>query len=552
MSGLELEPLDGAGRVELPGGQTVIGRGPLLGVSDKRVSRNHGLLEVIDGKLRIKPTHTNPCFHQSSNTAHLLPLEKDKWHCLNPGDCFALLPDKYIYKVISTNFEQTLRNSQLSSFEDLIDVQSDSPKNLQTAKEEGNEDQNTFQDSTESPTRISSRTLTKEDPSSSRERNRTESHSNSHNLVKTLQSKREMLKNDCEPLDLAQRKRVLPAWMLQVSTDVQSSSSAASKSGGRSGRGDANQIKPHGNQTGRKRQESFESDEETGATDPPPEKKGRLKTTEQNEGEIPTEMKNSATEANYASGKNKEEINDEPETPAKTTEKNTWRLCKDEGQTQQGPDSTQSLDMNEWEISDIEEEEPGLTSRQSEQESPQQSATSRGQRLGKVDRGKSPEHVEHRTVKGATAPQSIEQKQSKKTPCMYGNNCYRKNPVHFQNFSHPGDADYEDSVDGDDDRPECPFGTACYRKNPEHKKDYKHTKPPESEQRRPKRKGKSVLTGENDDDGNSNEYSLNDSFIDDEDDLEPTDEDSEWEPSSGSEDIDTLVKEANTFIKKKK
>lgn len=42
----------------------------------------------------------------------------------------------------------------------------------------------------------------------------------------------------------------------------------------------------------------------------------------------------------------------------------------------------------------------------------------------------------------------------------------RKNPVHFQESSHPGDSDYEEekTEDGDDDeRPECPYGTHCYR-----------------------------------------------------------------------------------------
>jgi len=43
----------------------------------------------------------------------------------------------------------------------------------------------------------------------------------------------------------------------------------------------------------------------------------------------------------------------------------------------------------------------------------------------------------------------------------------RKNPLHFQECSHPGDSDYEEEEeeeeDADDDRPECPYGTHCYR-----------------------------------------------------------------------------------------
>lgn len=44
-------------------------------------------------------------------------------------------------------------------------------------------------------------------------------------------------------------------------------------------------------------------------------------------------------------------------------------------------------------------------------------------------------------------------------PCL----CYsRKNPIHFQESSHPGDSDYEEQQE-EEDRPECPYGTDCYR-----------------------------------------------------------------------------------------
>ena len=67
--------------------------------------------------------------------------------------------------------------------------------------------------------------------------------------------------------------------------------------------------------------------------------------------------------------------------------------------------------------------------------------------------------------------------------CQFGASCYRKNPAHRAEQSHPGDSDYEDtktkfdtSIDerSNDDKPECPFGKACYRQNPQHKRDFKH------------------------------------------------------------------------------
>ncbi|CAF1138950.1 unnamed protein product [Rotaria sp. Silwood1] len=66
--------------------------------------------------------------------------------------------------------------------------------------------------------------------------------------------------------------------------------------------------------------------------------------------------------------------------------------------------------------------------------------------------------------------------------CSYGASCYRKNPTHRTEQSHPGDSDYEDEKqtnndskdDNDIDKPICPYGKSCYRQNPQHKRDYTH------------------------------------------------------------------------------
>nr|KAF6445895.1 aprataxin and PNKP like factor [Rousettus aegyptiacus] len=98
--GFELQPQDGGPRVALAPGETVIGRGPLLGI------------------------HTNPCFYQSSEKNQLLPLKTNVWHWLNPGDSFSLLVDKYIFHVFSTysemELECTLRNSQTFDEDDIL------------------------------------------------------------------------------------------------------------------------------------------------------------------------------------------------------------------------------------------------------------------------------------------------------------------------------------------------------------------------------------------------------------------------------------------------
>ncbi|XP_059083025.1 aprataxin and PNK-like factor isoform X2 [Tigriopus californicus] len=117
--------------------------------------------------------------------------------------------------------------------------------------------------------------------------------------------------------------------------------------------------------------------------------------------------------------------------------------------------------------------------------------------------------------------------------CQFGSNCYRKNPQHRKELSHPGDRDYDsdpkvpkvsDSDDdsdnesdqtagSDDDRPECDFGKNCYRKNPQHRKEYKHTTNP-----RPKRKAKTAAAAKKGKpQGSGSEY--DGSFIDDDSDV---------------------------------
>ncbi|XP_061626125.1 aprataxin and PNK-like factor isoform X3 [Phyllopteryx taeniolatus] len=68
-------------------------------VNDKRVSRRHGLLNNQDGRLRLKPTHLNPCFLQSSLADDPRPLQKDVWCPLDHGDIFSLLPGQLMFRV---------------------------------------------------------------------------------------------------------------------------------------------------------------------------------------------------------------------------------------------------------------------------------------------------------------------------------------------------------------------------------------------------------------------------------------------------------------------
>ena len=137
--------------------------------------------------------------------------------------------------------------------------------------------------------------------------------------------------------------------------------------------------------------------------------------------------------------------------------------------------------------------------------------------------------------------------------CPYGAECYRKNPTHFNSYSHPSK---EDKAKDSTATKECPYGSKCYRKNPEHLKEFSHSPRGSSARERKPRAAKakkhSVLDGASDDDGATNSYDLKDDFIDNSGSSDASDstevessESDEWRPS---EDVTDLVAESRDFI----
>ncbi|XP_026059340.1 aprataxin and PNK-like factor [Carassius auratus] len=458
MPGFELEQVDGGSPIELPQGETVLGRGPFLGVNDKRVSRNHGVLENLNGQLRLKPTHLNPCFIQTNIVAAPQPLKKDQWHCLKEGDIFSLMPGKYIYRVHVKEDDQTLRNSQ--GFEEEMEVEkcSSGPAapSLDSATLEA-----------------SSCTLTT--PCTTLTEDKGTSHP-----PHTLSSLNEAsTKSPQDESDVPQKKRILPAWMMA------------------SAKGESSGVKA-----------------------------------------TPTKSKRVATPKRTAAPKRAraKPVSSEEEEVEEEMPKRKAKRLKSDSEDESGPqeESTASKSSRVGSVPD-EENSNGLMERDgaevtpgAQAEDPSDSQVSLGC-MQKI-----------RLTESNTSTSKV--KKQRRTQCPYGISCYRKNPVHFQECSHPADSDYEEeeAEDDDDDRPECPYGTHCYRKNLLHRKDYKHTKSP------PK-------TAAADDEGEDEDRYEN-SFINDESEEE-VDEDSDYVPESddsGKEDIKRLQKEAKAFLRKKK
>uniref|UniRef100_A0A1A8PZC6 Aprataxin and PNKP like factor n=1 Tax=Nothobranchius pienaari TaxID=704102 RepID=A0A1A8PZC6_9TELE len=419
MSGFKLVPVEGGDPVHLLPGETVLGRGPLLGISDTRVSRNHGLLQNLNG-LRLKPTHLNPCFVQSSLDDDPRPLQRGSWHQLRHGDLFSLLPGRLIFRVEAVEEEHTPRNSQ--NFEDEAtrpDVESSpgvEPEQKQASPQPAAQN------------------------------------GGGSNRLSVKQDKPTQQVAGALEAPSAPRRRVLPAWM-----------SAAVSAGSLS---------------------------------------SVLK--------VPSPVKKNKQAAALAA---------KPATPTVTSLPGGAELSDEEEEEEEEPRRKMSKDEK----------------RQSETGDPSESSVRfepKPSRLKVTDK-----------AAGHSASEQEDKEKSRpqvRTPCPYGKDCYRKNPVHFQECSHPGDPDYEE-----EDRPECPYGTDCYRKNPLHLQQFSHTK-------KPVRSTRNVTKLPPDED--EEDSGGDDSFIND--DSEDVGDDSDFVPpdsdDSEQEDVQSLQKEAKAFLKKRK
>ncbi|XP_067297008.1 aprataxin and PNK-like factor [Pseudorasbora parva] len=476
MPGFELEQVDGGSPIDLPYGETVLGRGPFLGVNDKRVSRNHCILENHNGLLRLKPIHLNPCFIQTNIVAGPQPLEKDQWHCLKEGDIFSLMPGKYVYRVRVKEEDQTLRNSQAFEEEKCL-----------TGPAELSEDVATLEANSCTPSSPSS-TLTGDKGAGA---------ASSHTLCSVTEVP---TKSQHVESDLPQKKRVLPAWMM--------TSASSSPSPAKAGKGTPTKPKRVATPkraTGPKRARAAQlsSEEEEREEEMPKRKTKRLKSDSEDES-VPLVSPDEDAAAPKSSRV----------TTVPDRDNGSGLMERDDGETK-GVEVRRGARAED---SETQAEDPS---------DPQ------------VSQGPS---QRPKIMEAESKTSTINVKKQRRTPCAYGSSCYRKNPLHFQECSHPGDSDFEEEEEEDadeDDRPECPYGTHCYRKNLLHKKEYKHTKSP------PK-----TAADEEDEDHYEN------SFINDESEEEEVDEDSDYVPESDDsgkgEDFKRLQKEAKAFMRRKK
>ncbi|RVE46171.1 hypothetical protein evm_009175 [Chilo suppressalis] len=87
-------------KIMLEVGKHLIGRGKFLDCDDKRVSRNHGELEVTEDTVIIRALHQNPCFVIKKSTKETEILKQNCTLNISNGDRFGLLPNSYWYELL--------------------------------------------------------------------------------------------------------------------------------------------------------------------------------------------------------------------------------------------------------------------------------------------------------------------------------------------------------------------------------------------------------------------------------------------------------------------
>uniref|UniRef100_UPI0037E8075C aprataxin and PNK-like factor n=1 Tax=Semicossyphus pulcher TaxID=241346 RepID=UPI0037E8075C len=498
MSGFDLVPVDGGDPISLPPGETVLGRGPFLGVGDRRVSRNHAVLENLNGQLRLKSTHLNPCFIQSSPTDDPQPLQRNSWYPLHHGDVFSLLPGQYIYKVVAAGEgDRTPRNSQMFDEGELpVSLQPDvlpPPPPIGQHREQ---------------------TPPQEEPAAAARSNKEEVDSRPKSLDEAESVPPSEVKDEHRNPPSVPRRRVLPAWMMgagaasssgiKVQSPLKRSKAPAAASTS-SKRAAAKQATPA---------EISSEEAELSAEEQPKKRRRKMNGAEK-------EALKSKTDV--SSKRPVVQPQPEPSRPEVSDESDGFTMDVDEGgrggetSTADMSTKTQTDAPSKSEDEDKKLKNGGQTSK-------------RGESVGS---------------NSSSAPS----KPRLRTPCPYGKDCYRKNPIHFQDCSHPGDTDYEEEEEEEEaDLPECPYGTDCYRKNPLHRKEYKHTGNPASMTRTRPKKTPAYDDDEDEDSGDE------DSFIND--DSEEAGDDSDYVPpvsdDSEKEDIQGLQREAEALLKRRK
>lgn len=543
MATFTLRPQQGGRDIAIPPGKTTIGRGPFLGVSDKRVSRSHAVLELTDEKLTILPLHINPTFYKATEKEKFVSLKKDETKDLNSGNVISLLPDSLCFEVIcegslcKNGMEKEQAETSRKATDNILSaadnpVANDLEMPLSSSKVPTESFLDEFLDNR--PSSLTTHQAAWTDLNITDKEPPKDETTNSISSV-SKQDTSSPSKPVVEPAPLLQKTRKLPSWLTQSKNDKSPAKKVGNNKQGKtsaSGTEKKTAASNKGGQTAKKstlpakrKPKTAESDEDFIVSDDEEEK--HLKKTQKTKNTSKKRTSNSI------------DSSDEDITPA--ANKKAKRKSRE----------IQSDSEDEYEPVRPEKSKPVKPV------------------SGDVSSGSDEEEVKppsKKRVEGKTSEKD-KSKTSKLPSCSYGSKCYRKNPAHFKEYSHPSKDDDDEeggeaaAADSDDDRPECPYGTSCYRRNPQHKRDFKHTETPGRPKRKKASKHGSVLDDASDDDG-PNTYDYNDSFLADDGEESGSSysasDDSDWQPQGDDdddadvdEDVNELLTEARGFLRSK-
>ncbi|RDD42534.1 Aprataxin and PNK-like factor [Trichoplax sp. H2] len=578
---------------EIKPGTVTIGRGPFLEVTEKRVSRKHAELKYLDEKLILIPTHSNPCFYRAAGQDKFDVLPRNVEKELQNGDEVSLLPSDLYYQVVINSSQKKDKNLQGNEGEGRsIDRKQSVKSKVHDSSHPAwalsdIKDTSSVDEPTSSCT--SKQSIANEPSSTADTSNSNKQHTERDSPCSNVED--EPFSTEYVPLS---KKRKLPSWLADLAPAGSNLSNVATSSKQQPTKKPkaSNKATTKPAVTKTKVTDNDNTSSTNVSNKAEVKKQTTVRSTIENDINLDNgistsvsknsnkDMQSTKAETHVTRNKANFSDDDEDETPIPKSRKaltrrdtvsdedGDWNDNRKISKTKNVFVSDESDDMQERRDAavvkkSVEEEKKGQTTshqpkaRTTSQDSQQRSSIT----TESEESQKSNKLTKHKSIK----------------KCPYGAKCYRKNPQHLIEYSHPsadGSPNVSDESD-DDDLPVCPFGASCYRKNLQHFKEYSHLKKQTAAtttattrkqtgsrasvriKAQPKnaKNRKSALDGDSDDDGGINSYDYNDSFIDD-DDIdeesssygENTTDDPDFNVSDTDEEIGVLLDEAKDFV----
>uniref|UniRef100_A0A131YB12 Aprataxin and PNK-like factor n=1 Tax=Rhipicephalus appendiculatus TaxID=34631 RepID=A0A131YB12_RHIAP len=487
-----LKPVEGGQKsVELKIGKTIIGRGPLLECSDKKVSRNHAVLEVTeDGEVFLTPTHVNPCFYQAQGKGPSKVMKKDKQQLLQSGDSIALLPNSYKYIVEVINSSSTssisadLKESRPADDGDDKDSIAEKPATAVIPSEEARKNGSAEENHRSTTTTVVAKTENG-DRGSSKEASPEAVSKVTPAARKAGSAPANKDGDDGESKSSTGGTRTLPRWLLD-SAAKSATTAASAKAKAPSGQKDKKTIAAAESATPKKAGR---------ATGKEPATKARGRQAKESESEDEGDEPDQKSEDEAEEGEEEEESEEEYKPKRKKPEQAERRPVTGSGSNRKGGRSSRqnrglmqkislddfiASDDDEWDNSSDEwkpkkrrkqvddsgsdwEEENRRTKKVVRYAASDSDSASDWERASR--RKKPATRTRNRRKRSSSESGSSEASEkapvrrgqrrqpAKRPSCKYGKKCFRKNAQHLKQFSHPKDSDYEGSS-GDEDEDE--------------------------------------------------------------------------------------------------